>query len=807
MERPVPTVVVIDDMCSFRRRAIAARSEYLILKSLLEDGLVPRANDELVKEYDKLPKCDDLLKLCENGRRILVIFLHHERQFALVKELTELWRSQQLHASSKVVTYTGGIDTPIHNMAERPYLHFNQVWRLGDCRGSSALQMLAAAARPRMVDEVLAQVFGELTGSPTEPSGGASISTRHVQALGQDAQHTLTNALRPLAISVEMAAQQGSGYKEVVTRWDAFIKACDALADAGDPLSEVMNRLRDEGTSTIIPHFREGRPSAATISRLSSLLADIEKDLYPVEGPSTDWLIVENVLTSHGLQPQPRVLWIEDDPGWKHVWEGIFRRANIAVEWLESPLNYVAHPEGIDEFDVVLLDVALPGCGAAIAKALGDRCIEPPIPIADETAGIGLLQLFRQAATAPPPIFMVSAYDSLPVIEACVRLGAHGYRTKHRTEWLPFFTDLLVVIKTHRETKRELLVPLNPSIIAVKTGDPLASVILKLDQFARNDVRSAVVLVGEAGVGKELLARECHLRMQRHLGRQGPFVRVDLGSLATTVFESELFGYEKGAFTGATQARPGLCEQADHGTLFLDEIDKLQPQELQWKLLSLLESDQRTIRRLGSNREKALDLKIIVASNEDPRGNTSLFPEPIASRLSLVVRVPSLRDRVAAIQELAQGLCDRVRPQDRPRVQLDPNAISWLARTAAMGSFPANLRSLKGLLERTLAYNGDATLLTAQDLQAALADERPPQSSGDGREAITDAAHRVANQLRREKQVDLQQLEKQFRADLLTALRIDLDRSEIAELFGTTPENLRQMIRQLRKDGFPLEDI
>lgn len=808
MSGTVPFVIVVDDASAFRRRAIASRAEYRVLKRLFEDDNRAIAECDIVLESAAPPRSAELNGLVAGGHALLVIFVHNTCSQRLLHEFATLYSAKELDVASKIVTYTGGRDPkhPFPSLPDGTHLHFNNVSRLGDCKGASAVAMLERASRPRMVDEVLDRVFTELSGGAKPITQATTPVDSRSGGGSRDFQHALTNTLKPLMICVEMAAQRAGGYEEVLARWDAFIKSCER--DAGDALPEQVAKLQDEINATVIPHLKDGRYPEEAISRLSLLLASIERHLYPEERLTTDWLLVGEALANHRLQPRPQVLWIEDEPGWKQAWEGMLDKAGIAVEWLDAPRQYVDQPENVDRFDAVLLDVALPGCGTGVAKALERRGIDAPIAITDETAGIGLLQLFRQAATAPPPIFILSAYDSLPVIEACIRLGARGYRTKHRTEWLPFFADLLVAITSHRETRKELLVPLNPSVIVVKSGDPLAGVILRLDQLARSGTRSAVVLVGEAGVGKELLAREFHSRLQRHLGRHGRFVRVDLGSLPASVFESELFGYEKGAFTGAVQARAGFCEQADGGTLFLDEIDKLQPRELQWKLLSLLESDQRTIRRLGSSREMALDLKIIVASNEDPRINRSLFSEPVASRMSLLIRVPSLRDRVAAIQELAQGLCDRVcAQQDRPRTQLEIDAIAWLKRAAEGGAFPANLRSLKSLLERTLAYNDQVTSLSAQHLQTAFAEEQPPEPAGSGQEAMVDAARRLASQLRKEKRVDLYQIEKRLRAELLMALRLDLDRSEIAELFGFTADNLRQMIRQLRKEGFLSEDI
>ena len=239
---------------------------------------------------------------------------------------------------------------------------------------------------------------------------------------------------------------------------------------------------------------------------------------------------------------------------------------------------------------------------------------------------------------------------------------------------------------------------------------------------------ASVLLQGESGTGKELVARAVHDQSRR---AEGPFVPVECSGLTETLFESELFGHERGAFTGATHAKAGLVESAAGGTLFLDEIGDV-PHGLQVKLLRLLET--RTFRRVGSTEPRRADFRLVCASHRDLRQlvREGEFREDLYYRLSTFpIRVPPLRERKADIPILSQALFERLQLPARP--YLSPGAREVLERYP----FPGNIRELRNILERA-ALLSDGEEIRAEHLGTEVTegvDDRdlpPPRALADG---------------------------------------------------------------------------
>ncbi|HJW23913.1 MAG TPA: sigma 54-interacting transcriptional regulator [Rhodocyclaceae bacterium] len=219
---------------------------------------------------------------------------------------------------------------------------------------------------------------------------------------------------------------------------------------------------------------------------------------------------------------------------------------------------------------------------------------------------------------------------------------------------------------------------------------------------------SAVLLLGETGTGKELVARAVHEASNR---ASGAFVAVDCAGLSETLFESELFGYEKGAFTGASHRKLGLVEAASGGTLFLDEIGDLPP-ALQVKLLRLLETN--TYRRVGGIDALPADFRLVAATHRDLRAmvEDGTFRRDLYYRVSVFpVRTPALHERAMDIPLLAASLLERV--DRRPGRGFSADALDWLTHRR----YPGNIRELRNLIERA-ALMTDHDLLTAGDLQS-----------------------------------------------------------------------------------------
>ncbi len=228
------------------------------------------------------------------------------------------------------------------------------------------------------------------------------------------------------------------------------------------------------------------------------------------------------------------------------------------------------------------------------------------------------------------------------------------------------------------------------------------------------DTRTPVLITGESGTGKELVARAIHFR---GAFANRPFVAVDCGSLVPTLIESELFGYEKGAFTGALKARTGLFQSADGGTIFLDEIGEL-PLELQAKLLRVLQ--EKEVRPVGSNQRTKVDVRVIAATNRDleKEYRNGTFRKDLYFRLNVVtVHVPALRERRSDIPMLSHSFLERCAPGRG--VQITNAAMKSLLQY----DWPGNVRELENCIERAVAL-GDQQSIDMDDLPPAIASER-----------------------------------------------------------------------------------
>jgi DNA-binding NtrC family response regulator len=231
--------------------------------------------------------------------------------------------------------------------------------------------------------------------------------------------------------------------------------------------------------------------------------------------------------------------------------------------------------------------------------------------------------------------------------------------------------------------------------------------------------QASVLLLGESGTGKELVAQAVHQASPR---AANPLVVVDCASLPETLFESELFGHERGAFTGANTSKRGLVEAASGGTLFLDEVGDI-PLPMQVKLLRLLESG--TFRRVGSTELRRTDVRVVAATHRDLRAMlaSGRFREDLYYRLSTFpIALPALRDRPEDMALLAEALLARVAPQRR--MTLSTGALAALQRHA----FPGNVRELRNVLERATLL-ADGTRIEAEHVAQALGNDAAPRAA------------------------------------------------------------------------------
>jgi DNA-binding NtrC family response regulator len=333
------------------------------------------------------------------------------------------------------------------------------------------------------------------------------------------------------------------------------------------------------------------------------------------------------------------------------------------------------------------------------------------------------VELLKQAKALLPrtEVAIMTGHGSIESAVDAMKLGAYDYIEKpFRVEKMRMLLQRMAE-KVHLVTENEFLRE------RVKTEDNLDGIIgtsANIQDVLRmisrlKDTRTPVLISGESGTGKELAARAIHFRGSM---AQTPFVAVDCGSLVPTLMESELFGYEKGAFTGAIKSKAGLFQAANGGTIFLDEIGEL-PLEMQAKLLRVLQ--EKEVRPVGSNDQVSVDVRVIAATNRDLeaayRGGT--FRKDLYFRLNVVtVHLPALRDRRSDIPMLVHHFLDRYAPGTN--LQVTPAAMKSLLQY----DWPGNIRELENCIARALTL-GDRHIIDVHDLPPAI---RTDQGSSPG---------------------------------------------------------------------------
>jgi DNA-binding NtrC family response regulator len=321
--------------------------------------------------------------------------------------------------------------------------------------------------------------------------------------------------------------------------------------------------------------------------------------------------------------------------------------------------------------------------------------------------------LFRFARRNDPnmPILLLTDQATVRTAVECMKLGAADYITK------PFFPDdFLATVRHLLETKRlrEEYRSLQWQMVRAHSLDniigrsaAMRAVFKTIQLVSQTDVD--VLIFGETGTGKELVARAIHSRSPRKAGR---FVAVDCGAIPENLLESELFGYEKGAFTGAEARSLGLLELANKGTFFMDEVGEL-PLRLQAKLLRALQ--ERRIRRLGGKDEIELDVRVIVATSRDLETEIreQRFRNDLYYRINVArIQLPPLRARSEDIPLLVSHFVDMYsRQMEKNIVEVDPEVTEVLLRY----SWPGNVRELQNVLKRAIAMTNHH-LLTIEDL-------------------------------------------------------------------------------------------
>ncbi|GAB3725425.1 sigma-54-dependent transcriptional regulator [Spirosoma lituiforme] len=343
-----------------------------------------------------------------------------------------------------------------------------------------------------------------------------------------------------------------------------------------------------------------------------------------------------------------------------------------------------------------------------------------------DTSGDDGLRLLRQIRERLPvvPVILITGWGSIDLAVEGMKAGARDFITK------PWQNDHLVQsVRTALNLAQAT--PASPNrrkldqqfdFDNIVGEDPnLLALLTTIGRVAPTD--APVLITGESGTGKELIAEAIHQNSRRH--RQ-PFVKVNLGGISSTLFESELFGHVRGAFTDAKTDRAGRFELANKGSIFLDEIGDLDPAS-QVKLLRVLQD--RTFEPLGSSKSRTVDVRVICATNRNLEEMVSkgLFREDLFYRINLIsVRLPALRERPGDIPLLVNYFVDNLKViYGRPDLRVSTSAQKWL-KTLPL---PGNIRQLKNVVERTvLLSSGDE--LQVEDFERNLTSNAMTASSG-----------------------------------------------------------------------------
>jgi two-component system response regulator HydG len=319
-------------------------------------------------------------------------------------------------------------------------------------------------------------------------------------------------------------------------------------------------------------------------------------------------------------------------------------------------------------------------------------------------------------------VVMITAYADIDLAVRSLKDGAADFVVKpwHNTRLLEIIKDLVEKDHDKSLSKRDLSVNNNQSSTVILGGSPvMQDIFLKINKIAPTDAN--ILLLGENGTGKDLVAKAIH---ERSLRAGKPFIKVDVGSLTDTLFESELFGHKKGAFTDAREDRSGRFEDAHGGTLFLDEIGNISLRQ-QAKLLTVLQN--RHVTRLGSNKPVDIDIRLICATNLpiNELANDERFRKDLVYRINTVeVTMPPLRKRMDDIQLLARHFAAQYAVKYlKPAISFDEGALQKLNSY----SYPGNVRELQYTMERAVIMT-DSNVLTANDLIFSLIETNKIQS-------------------------------------------------------------------------------
>src|SRR3989449_4256908 len=341
-----------------------------------------------------------------------------------------------------------------------------------------------------------------------------------------------------------------------------------------------------------------------------------------------------------------------------------------------------------------------------------------------DDSGLNLLERMK-AVNSDAEVVIMTAHGSMETAVHAVHNGAFDYISK------PFVVDEMLGILHRIEEKFRMvedsartpeLIESFPNTEIIGTTPKMVDVYKKVAKIAR--IEAPVLVIGDSGSGKELIARALHANSAR---ASAPFIVINCGALTETLLESELFGHERGAFTGATGARKGLLESGSGGTVFLDEISETSL-TFQVKLLRVIQ--EREIRRVGSNETTQVNIRLIAATNRDLREmvRSNQFREDLFHRLNVfTIALPALRDRVEDIPLLSSYFLKLFTEKTGKTVRLASDALEAMKQY----SWPGNVRELKNMLERAMTFN-DTGVIQLEELEFGEPENSAPTEPSPG---------------------------------------------------------------------------
>lgn len=380
------------------------------------------------------------------------------------------------------------------------------------------------------------------------------------------------------------------------------------------------------------------------------------------------------------------ILIVDDEESVRDSLYNWFIEDGYSVECAENAKKALSMLES-SPFDIVLADIKMPGMD-----------------------GLEMLRRIK-SLTKDTIVIVMTAFATVNTAVKALKDGAYDYVTK------PFDPDDLshlirnaskqIVLTEENLTLKNKVISLENVEDLIGTSEAMQHVFREIESVATTN--SSVIITGESGTGKELVARAIHANSPR---RFYPLVSVHCGALTESLLESELFGHEKGAFTGAMYNRKGRFEMADSGTIFLDEIATIST-KMQIELLRVLET--KSFIRVGGNKEITSDFRVICATNRDLKSmvEQGTFREDLYYRLNVVnIHIPPLRERTEDIPLLAEYFIKKYcTSMNRPLLTIDNTALERLEQH----SFPGNIRELENMIERAIVV-GNGKKITLKDL-------------------------------------------------------------------------------------------